>query len=62
MQNRNVIVWPMPAKKDVEQRLTAKVLNLDPEVNSGQVKVLAQMENPGYLLPGDVVTLVVYPK
>jgi WD40 repeat protein len=62
MQNRNVIVWPMPTAKEMSDRLTAKVFNIEPEVNSGQVKVTAEMVNPGYLFPGDVVTLVVYPE
>jgi WD40 repeat protein len=60
-QNRNVIVWPMPEKDVIERRLTARVINLDPEVTSGQVRVTAELDNPGYLLPGDSVTLVVYP-
>lgn len=59
-QNR-VIVWPMPGKEDVENRLTAHVVNLDPEVSSGLVRITAELDNPGYLLPGDGVTLVVYP-
>jgi WD40 repeat protein len=61
-KNRNVIVWPMPSKEEVERRLKAKIINFDPEVSSGQVKVMAELDNPGYLLPGDVVTLVVYPE
>ncbi len=60
-QGRNVIVWPMPDAKQVEQRLTARVINIDPEVTSGQVRVTAELDNPGYLLPGNAVTLVVYP-
>jgi WD40 repeat protein len=62
MQNRNVIVWPMPSKEELSRRLTAKVFNIEPEVNAGQVKVTAEMDNADKrLLPGDVVTLVVYP-
>jgi WD40 repeat protein len=61
--NRNVIVWPMPDKDVVERRLTARLINLDPEVSSGQVRLTAELDNPNsYLLPGDVVTLVVYPE
>jgi WD40 repeat protein len=59
--DRHVIVWPMPSKEAVERRLTAKVIAFDPEVNSGQVRVTAELNNPGDLLPGDAVTLVVYP-
>jgi WD40 repeat protein len=59
----NVIVWPMPDKDAFKEPLVAKVFNLDPEVNVGQVRVTLEMENPKQrLLPGDVVTLVVYPE
>jgi WD40 repeat protein len=62
-QNRNVVVWPMPDKEDIERRLFARVVVLDPEVTSGQVLVTAELENPpSYLLPGDTVTMVVYPE
>src|SRR5262249_30845904 len=30
-QGRNVIVWPMPEKEDIERPLTAKVISVDPE-------------------------------
>jgi WD40 repeat protein len=61
-QNRSVIVWPMPSEKEVEKPLTARIINLDPEVSSGQVRVTAELDNAdGRLLPGDVVTMVVYP-
>jgi WD40 repeat protein len=61
-QNRNVIVWPMPSKEDVERQLTAKIISREAEVSAGQVRVTAELDNPGYLLPGDAVTLVVYPE
>jgi WD40 repeat protein len=62
-QNRNVIVWPMPEKEVTERRLMAKVISLTPEVSSGTVGVTAELDNPGLrLLPGDSVTLVVYPQ
>jgi WD40 repeat protein len=61
-QNRNVIVWPMPEKDVIERNLMARIINLDPEVTSGSVKVTAELDNPDLrLLPGDSVTLVVYP-
>jgi hypothetical protein len=61
--NRNVIVWPMPDKDAFKEPLVAKVFNVDPEVNVGQVRLTLEMENPKQrLLPGDVVTLVVYPE
>jgi len=53
----------MPSPEEVESRPTAKVIALDPEVSSGQVRVTAEMDNPGgRLLPGYNVTLVVYPE
>jgi WD40 repeat protein len=62
-QGRNVIVWPMPKKEDVERRLVARVFNRDPEVSQGTVRVTLEMDDPPpYLLPGDAVTLVVYPE
>jgi WD40 repeat protein len=59
----NVIVWPMPDKDAFKEPLVAKVFNVDPEVNVGQVRLTLEMDNPkNRLLPGDVVTLVVYPE
>ena len=59
----NVIVWPMPSKEEIERRLYAHIIHLDPEVNSGTVRVTAELEDaPSYLLPGTNVTLVVYPE
>jgi WD40 repeat protein len=61
-QGRNVIVWPMPSEEDVAKReLTARIIAKEAEVTAGQVRVTAELDNPGYLLPGDSVTLVVYP-
>jgi WD40 repeat protein len=62
-QNRNVIVWSMPSKDVIERHLTARIINLDPEVASGKVRVTAELDNADLrLLPGDSVTLVVYPE
>jgi WD40 repeat protein len=62
-QGRDVIVWPVPKKEEVERRLVARVFNRDPEVTSGQVRVTLEIDNPPpNLLPGGEVTLVVYPE
>ena len=65
-KDRNVYVWPMPAKDEIEQQLTATLTHLGKEVENseGQVKVIAELQNPPNhpLFAGDSVTLVADPR
>jgi WD40 repeat protein len=59
-----VFVWSMPTKEEVEQQLTADVKFIGKSIDSSQrqVELWAELKNPdGRLLPGDLVTIVVYP-
>lgn len=59
-----VFVWDMPTKEEIEKRLTAKVVRVEPDLSSSkQVRVWAELVNPDKrLLPGSTVTLVAYPQ
>ena len=65
-RDRNVYVWPMPARDEIEQQLTATLSSIGKEVenSAGQVKVIAELQNPANhaLFAGDVVTLVADPR
>lgn len=59
-----VFVWSMPSKEEVEQQITAEVRYIEKSIDSSQrqVQLWAELKNPdGRLLPGDLVTIVVYP-
>lgn len=62
---RQVLVWPVPEKSELEQQLTAKLKNIDRSVEGEgrKVRITAEFKNPNNrLLKGDTVTLVIYPK
>ncbi|HLJ97847.1 MAG TPA: HlyD family efflux transporter periplasmic adaptor subunit [Gemmataceae bacterium] len=59
-----IYLWPMPGKEDVDP-IPARITNIDKPIEAvdNQVKVTAELENPGQRLrPGDVVTIVAYPQ
>jgi WD40 repeat protein len=62
--DRHVLVWPVPTPKEVDEQLTAKVTTLENSVEGdlNKVRMKAELTNPGYLMPGDKATLVVYPR
>ncbi len=62
-QDHQILVWAMPSKEEVERRLTAKLVLVEPalDTRSRQVRVWAELENPGWLIPGATATLVVVP-
>jgi WD40 repeat protein len=62
--NDRVFVWQMPGKEEVKPIL-ATITNIEKPIEAveNQVKVTAELENPGQRLrPGDVVTMVAYPQ
>jgi WD40 repeat protein len=65
-KDRNIYVWPMPSKDEVDLQVTATLTSIGKEVENsqGQVKVIAEMENPPQhpLFAGDVVTMVADPR
>jgi WD40 repeat protein len=63
--DRQVMVWPVPSKAEVDRQLTAQIMNIERSVEGEgrKVRITAEMENPeNRLLKGDNVNLVIYPK
>lgn len=65
--NREVFLWAMPPKEEVEQLLTAVVTYIEQAVESAsatpQVRIWAEIDNRnGRLIPGGTVTMVAYPR
>ena len=62
-QDHKVLVWSMPSQQEVDSRLEARLtlveFNLDTQ--SRHVKVWAELDNPGWLIPGMQATMVVLP-
>jgi WD40 repeat protein/biotin carboxyl carrier protein len=60
-QDNKVLVWTMPTKDEVENVLMAKLTLVDKllETRSRQVRVWAELDNPGWLVLGGSATLVV---
>jgi WD40 repeat protein len=58
-----VFVWPVPTAAEVDQEVAAEITLVERAVEgSGQVRVWAETNNAdGQLLPGNTVTLAVYP-
>jgi WD40 repeat protein len=63
-QDHQVLVWAMPGKQEVEQsRLEAKLTLVDRylDTTSRKVRVWAELDNPGWLIPGNTATVVIPP-
>ena len=63
-RDRQVLVWPMPGKDEVERQIPAEITLVEQSVESaaGQVRMRAELPNPdGRLLPGTAVNMVIYP-
>ena len=61
-RDREVLVWRLPQKEEIEGQLTAEVTLIEAAVESSarQVRVWAELPNPGgRLLPGNTVTMVI---
>ena len=63
-QDAQVLVWDMPEKKEVESRLSARLTLVEKhlDTHSRQVRVWAELQDPGWLIPGMRATMVVPPQ
>jgi WD40 repeat protein len=63
-QDHQVLVWTMPEKKEAESRLSAHLILVEKHLDtqSRQVRVWAELKNPGWLIPGMRATMVVPPQ
>jgi WD40 repeat protein len=64
-KDRLVHVWTMPTAEEIDEKLEAEVMHIEPAVESGgrQVRIRADIANPNNrLLLGDTVTMVIYPQ
>jgi WD40 repeat protein len=61
--DNQVLVWALPDAKEVEQRLTARLTYVEDflDSSSNKVQVRAELENPGWIIPGPATraTLVI---
>jgi WD40 repeat protein len=62
-KDKNVLVWTMPDKQEIEQLRTAKIVFIDPAIDSTshQTRIWAELDNSDGLKPGVTVTIVAYP-
>jgi WD40 repeat protein len=60
-QDHHVLLWALPSKKEVEERLTARLLLVEKQLDSRsrEVRVWGELNNPGWLIPGGLATMVV---
>lgn len=64
-QDRQVLVWPLPSRSEIEAQLHAEVVLIEQAVESSdrQVRIWAEVANAERrLLPGTTVRLAVYPE
>jgi WD40 repeat protein len=63
-QDHQVLVWTMPEKKEAESQLFAHLTLVEKHLDtqSRQVRVWAELQNPGWLIPGMRATMVVPPQ
>jgi WD40 repeat protein len=62
--DHQVLVWAMPEKNEVEVPLKANLTLVEKhfDTQSRQVRVWAELQNPGWLIPGSHATMVVPPQ
>lgn len=62
-QDQKVLVWAMPSQKEIDSRLEARVSLVDKylDTQSRHVRVWAELDNPGWLIPGMHATMVILP-
>jgi WD40 repeat protein len=62
-KDRNVMVWAMPSRDELERRLTGRLTLVEPFVSGsgGQARVWAELKNPGAMVIGGPATLVITP-
>jgi WD40 repeat protein len=64
-KDQKVLLWPVPTEREMNERITAELTLVEPSIDgsAGQVRLWAEMPNPGRrLLPGASVTLVIPPE
>jgi WD40 repeat protein len=64
-RDRQVLVWNVPSKEEIERQLSAKLTLVDRSVESGgrQMRIWAELPNPDErLIPGSTATLALYPQ
>jgi WD40 repeat protein len=63
-QDHQVLKWAMPSEKEVEKPLKGRLVLVEHalETRSRQVRVWAELDNPGWLIPGSPATIVVPPQ
>jgi WD40 repeat protein len=63
-QDHQVLIWTMPVEKEVEKPVQAKLVLVEKalDTRTRQVRVWAELDNPGWLIPGSPATLVVPPQ
>jgi WD40 repeat protein len=63
-QDHKVLVWSMPSKDEVDRRLEARVSLVEKylDTQSRHVRVWAELDNPGWLIPGMHATMVILPQ
>jgi len=63
-RDKQVLIWPVRnAKENLDRLINAEVTLIEADVQSSarQVRVWAELDNPGHLLlPGNTVTMVIY--
>ena len=62
-QDGNVLIFQLPKAEEVDQPLTARVTLVEKsrDTQSRKVRLWAELDNPGWLIPGGKATLVVPP-
>jgi len=60
-QDHQVLIWDLPDRKEVEKILFANVRLIEPflDSNSRQIRIWADMDNPGWIHPGGTATMVI---
>ncbi len=63
-QDHQVLKWAMPGEKEVEKPLMGRLVLVEHalDTRSRQVRVWAELDNPGWLIPGSPATIVVPPQ
>jgi WD40 repeat protein len=60
-QDHQVLVWAMPEEKEVNTELKAKLSYVEGSLENtqGKMTIRAELENPGWLIPGGMATIVI---
>ncbi|MSR30931.1 MAG: HlyD family efflux transporter periplasmic adaptor subunit [Gemmataceae bacterium] len=60
-QDHQILVWEVPSKEEVENMLIGTVRLIEPflDSNTRQIRIWADLDNPGWIHPGSTATLVI---